>query len=82
MIEGVDERGIYTVDLLNLNSHKLVSFRKNIYDSCVAIANLKGGKDVIVQTYISESDGKLPDFSVMVEYFLRKGLFDYVEENI
>ena len=82
VIEGVDERGKYTIDILNLNSHKLVSFRKNIYDSCVAIAGTEGGKEIIIQTYIRESDGKLPSFSVMVEYFLKKEVFDYIEENI
>lgn len=78
VMEGLDERGEYTVKLLNLNSHRLVESRKAIYEACMLIAQTEDGKDLIYNSYIKEADGKLPDYANMVEYFMKRGAFEYI----
>lgn len=63
------------ISILNLNSQDLVQLRRAVYDECIKYAQWMG-KDYIKSTYIEETDGHLPRFSPMVEFFFNLGHFD------
>lgn len=63
------------IDILNLNDRILVQLRRAVYDECIRYAKW-AGKDYIKETYIDMTDGHLPRFPKMVEYFYNRGDFD------
>lgn len=74
-IVGKTIRGIYTVNLLNLNTYALKAARQALYKQCCDMA--QNGKECVKEYYIDARDGKLPRFVDMVEYFYNRGDFDY-----
>lgn len=73
-VAGITEKGRYTVELLNLNSYRLVSARKALIDEIERSTTL--GREYILQYYVNEKDGMLPRFVDMTEYFMKQGIFD------
>lgn len=64
-IEGTDEKGRYTCELLNLNSYRLKQLRKATYKSCCAYND----DGFVLSEYLTAHDGKFESFYDMVEYF-------------
>lgn len=66
------------IRILNLNNQELVKLRRAIYDECIKYAQWMGqdGKEYIRSNYIEATEGHLPRFSPMVEYFFNRGDFD------
>lgn len=73
-VKGITPRGVYTVELLNLNAYKLVNSRKALIDEMNICRDY--GKEFVQQNYIDEHDGRLPRFVDMTEYLLKQGYFD------
>lgn len=78
-IFGLDERGTYTIDLLNLNSRQLRDARKAVYEDCKKMAGQN--HQYIVDYYLEANDGSLPPFVNIVRYFERRHYFDVGEEE-
>lgn len=67
-IEGVTERGKYTVELLNLNVYELVQARKQLYKECCTMSQVLG-KEYVQTEYVDPKDGKLLPFVDMIQHF-------------
>lgn len=74
-IEGITEKGKYTVELLNLDCYRLKESRATLYKECCLLAK-NCGKKQVYDCYIKENDGKYPRHIDMVEYFYNHGYFD------
>lgn len=75
MIDGITPEGRYTVELLNLNSYALKAARFALLKEIDQTAK-DCGKEYIVEYYVAPSNGYLPRFVDMVEYFMRTGRFE------
>lgn len=75
MILGQEEISKNTIDVLNLNSHPLQKKRESILDECKRLCAYTN-KEEVRKLYIGPQSGQLPPYSEMVEYFMKKGLFD------
>lgn len=68
-IEGLSERGKYTIDLLNLNAYSLVTARHNL------MKELDFADISYIEYLLNEDESRLPIFTDMIEYFMSIGFF-------
>lgn len=75
-MEGVGERGKYTVETLNLNDYGLQRARMAQYKVCASYGDAE-----LVYSYflLPDVDGNLEAFADMVQYFYGRGDFGFVE---
>lgn len=79
-VAGITKKGKYTVELLNLNSYKLVEARAAVFKACQEIIT-DCGAEVLKRYYIESQEGKLPIHVDMVQYFYNKGYFSIEAGN-
>lgn len=76
-IIGETDSGVYTVELLNLNTYGLKAARRALFEECCDMA--RDDKRLIEEYYIKIQNGKLPRFVDMVAFFYNRGDFDYLD---
>lgn len=74
-IEGKTDKGVATIDCLNLNTYDLRQARKQQYNDCCDMARYMG-KEYVFKEYMQEQEGTLPRFVDMITYFYNRGDFD------
>ena len=76
-IEGTDQIGKDTINILNLNHRSLMKSRETLLKQCKEMCAYTS-KEEVKKTYIdpNPNTGFLPSYCGMVEYFMREGLFD------
>lgn len=74
-IDSITPEGQYTIELLNLNSYALKAARSALLKEIDQMAKACG-KEYVIEYYVEPSNGYLPRFVDMVEYFVREGRFD------
>lgn len=68
-IEGLSERGKYTINLLNLNAYSLMTARRNLM-KVLEFADMS-----YIEYLFNEDESKLPAFTDMLEYFMSIDFF-------
>lgn len=74
MIEGTDEKGMYTIDLLNLKSYQLQSARKAVYRQLLDMTNgctPDEMKEIIQMCFGNGEEEKLQPFYNVVKWFVK-----------
>lgn len=72
-IMGLDDKGKYMIELLNLNEYGLKQRRRAEYNVCC----MYGNDDMVKMYMLQDEQDKYMDFIDMKEYFLKNRLFEY-----